>query len=95
MMNHSPAPWEAIPPTANGTGHNWTIRAGHDICVAETGRWLHGDPHAESRANAYLIAAAPDLLAAVVDAENRLRGEGMIGGEDDLVRVAIARATGN
>ncbi len=90
---HTPGPWEAIPPSERGTGHNWTIRAGRDICVAESGRWLHSDPHTESKANAQLIAAAPDLLAAAVDAENRLRGAGMIGGEDDLVCRAIAKAT--
>ena len=94
-LKHTPGPWEAMPPMGRGTGHNWTIKAGPNLCVAESGRWLITDPHAESKANAILIAAAPDMLAALVDAENRLRGSGMIGGEDDQVRVAIVRATGN
>jgi hypothetical protein len=34
-----------------------------------------------------------DMLAALRDAEKRLRGAGMLGGEDDLVRAAIAKAT--
>ena len=47
----------------------------------------------EMQANARLIAAAPDLLAALIDAEKRLNGAGMLGA-GDIVTAAIARATG-
>ena len=48
-----------------------------------------------SKNNARLIAAAPELLLALIDAEKRLRGAGMLGGNDDPVRAAIAKAEGN
>ncbi len=60
LLECTRGPWEAILPSERGTGHNWTIRAGSDVCVAESGRWLITDPHTESRANAHLIAAAFD-----------------------------------
>ncbi len=47
----------------------------------------------EVAANAALLAASLDMLAALKDAEKRLRGAGMIGGPDDPVRAAIAKAT--
>jgi len=45
-------------------------------------------PQAEQEANADLFAAAPDMLAALQDAYERLTGN------RDLIRAAIAKATG-
>ena len=93
---HTPGPWTVDPKTLaiyapDRHGHAAAVR------VAECGRTLL--PAAEIAANAALIAAAPDLLAAL----QALVGEadlGEIDNEDnarlllDWARAAIARATG-
>lgn len=75
MANHSPAPWQLDIPAASGK--SCTVRAGdHRTPIAEVlkpgltyndayrgPRYAH-----EYQANARLIAAAPELLAALKDA---------------------------
>ena len=94
---HTPGPWTVDPKTLavyapDRHGHAAAVR------VAECGRTLL--PAAEIAANAALVAAAPDLLAAL----QALVGEadlGEIDNEDnarlllDWARAAIARATGD
>ena len=96
-MMHTPGPWTVDPKTLavyapDRHGHASAVR------VAECGRTLL--PTAEIAANAALVAAAPDLLAAL----QALVGEadlGEIDNEDnarlllDWARAAIARATGD
>jgi hypothetical protein len=47
----------------------------------------------DHEANAALMAAAPDLLEALEDAANRLRGAGMLSATDEILAV-ISIATG-
>ena len=93
---HTPGPWTVDPKTLavyapDRHGHAAAVR------VAECGRTLL--PAAEIAANAALVAAAPDLLAAL----QALVGEADLGEVDHddgtrallaQARTAIARATG-
>ena len=54
MTKHTPGPWTAREP--NGPGNGWSVGPA----------WLGGKPWSdETSANAHLIAAAPDMLAAL------------------------------
>lgn len=53
----------------------------------------HAAYEAAQQANARLIAAAPDLLAALVDCQEALRRAGA-SGELEIVKAAIKKATG-
>ncbi len=78
---HTPGPWEVD----------------HDaIYCAESGDIIAEIDFArdEYSANARLIAASPDLLEALEEARKRLNGAGMLGGPDDPVNAAIAKAKG-
>jgi hypothetical protein len=85
---HTPGPWQV---TARGR----IAGDGHLLVMCDTG---YVSP-AEEAANARLIAAAPDLLAACRAAEARYAamwgvGGGKTGAERDQIRAAIAKATG-
>ena len=89
-MTHSPAPWTVF----QDPMRRWTIgNATHRICDM----WGK-DPAfytAEDEANARLIAAAPDLLDALIECVSELEGVGWGGaGYTDLAHAAIAAATG-
>lgn len=45
-----------------------------NACIANTAYWLDSDSFSESRANAHLIAAAPELYEALDDCVKQLRG---------------------
>lgn len=75
MSKHTPGPWEAIPPKK--TGKHWKVGAhgklgGSGSAAGATALWFvaqidngaPGDTLETEGANARLIAAAPDLLAA-------------------------------
>ncbi len=88
-MSHTPGPWERIP--------SWPprIMAPDGVAITDvfTGRQNH-----ENEANASLIAAAPDLLAACEAAMKLWDRHETIAptqGEADLVRAAIAKAKGD
>ena len=95
---HTPGPWEF------GPNHSSTGLAGQ-LVVRPAGEFPHGewvadvgsmyDDHRE--ANARLIAAAPDLLAALI-AITTTRCDGMditpINDAWDMATAAIAKATG-
>lgn len=92
---HTPGPWVAKQPKAvlgcDPRGQ-WYVHA-KDCTVACT---LDGD----RAANAHLIAAAPELLAALrlyVERETELHGDMPVGmrGATDAARAAIAKATGS
>jgi hypothetical protein len=88
-LNHTPAPWETV-----GTIVRTPLSAG-GIEIAECPPWLD-----ERRENARLIAAAPELLAALRDCvafiERDLSPETAAHAQPELraARAAIARAEG-
>lgn len=89
---HTPGPWEVYGGTRAGIdkedGSFSIVVAGYDD--DECGIYGHTD--AEAAANARLIAAAPDLLAACRAA---LEGQSIPPFEKyEMIRAAIAKATG-
>lgn len=87
-MTHTPGPWFY---SRNGnpiyiTG-NWDKVAGTYADVAEIAQ----QEQSEAQANARLIAAAPDMLAAL---KAILDETGGMGGPFTAARAAIAKATG-
>jgi hypothetical protein len=97
MAKHTPGPW-SIKYGTNVFGDR--IDTGHPGCVATCGGHSSNqvDCGPENRANARLIAAAPDLLAAAVavlawaDREAMPQG-GKNDGPWEAIEAAIAKAT--
>jgi len=98
---HTPGPWTIARP--RHTGGHWSLCA----VVAESGPTIaqHGVPfahgEAEAEANLRLIAAAPDMLAALHTAAEWVASQGRVPGcaaaAESMGRViaaAIARAEG-
>ena len=95
---NTPAPWHI----------EWSMTQGgeaHHICdCLDMGELsviatvhFHDDAVGETKANAQLIAAAPELLAALIAAHDRLALNNESGAYSDLIwqaRAAIANATG-
>ena len=95
-MSHTPAPWKLRKPST-GIDNNWHITDEGDTFVAH----VYGFNHAvdeQSRINAQLISAAPDLLEAlqfVVDRNAPVVADLLFGnGWVESARQAIAKATG-
>lgn len=97
MTEHTPGPWEAYK-TSPTDSHGWGVAAGSRGCI--TCSVAH-------EADARLIAAAPDLLAAleawgqaVTSADGRLLTffpgivENAVAEAHDAARAAIAKARG-
>lgn len=87
---HTPGPWMVLPPAEwEGDDGEWIVRS-----VARCGRGKF------SEANAHLIAAAPDLLAALKDADLALDRTGarpfIVHGVrvGEIIDAAIAKAEG-
>ena len=98
---HTPGPWRVdVAQDTNGTIHSVDVReAAYGLFVASVE--AHTEEHADVMANARLIAAAPDLLAALRlverQHEGRVVGLGQKHCECDVcevVRAAIAKAEG-
>ena len=64
MKNHTPGPWKLTGWTASDF-YGWTIECDQ--------RFQLQAESAESESNAYLIAAAPELLEALEDAATQIR----------------------
>ena len=94
MSKHTPGPWYRNIPPATRYSVIFAGRATHVAAVRFGSKLKQTLPDDEIEANCNLIAAAPDLLAALHDAQDRLRGAGMLGGDDDPVNAAIAKADG-
>lgn len=83
---HTPGPWHVN--TLETVPHTIHALRGH---VADVSRGTMNEVGAdEIEANARLIAAAPDLLAAAIEAADTLEGEGI---HAHALRAAIAKAT--
>jgi len=86
-MKHTPGPWVAT----HANGNDFIVKAGDIEVVAGCGcygsPYMRGNPDADAR----LIAAAPDLLAAL---HGVLRVADRATDEFDAARAAIAKATG-
>ena len=89
---HTPAPWQ-IEWNAAQSGDGHYITDSNDM--AELSRiaavLFHDDADGETRANARLIAAAPDLLAALIGVV-KVADRATV--EFDAARAAIAKAEG-
>ena len=93
---HTPGPWTV---TADGAG--WHIECaperGHSVAyiMAEIGEEDPDTSDDEKEANARLIAAAPELLAALIDLLHQSKLSQDEGGWDfEQAETAIAKATG-
>ena len=88
----TPGPWKIGTPPPNGEQTIGTAQ-GLMVAVATTGAGV------QTKANAILIAAAPDLLEALQDCERvmseELKGLLVIQPELKNARAAIAKATGD
>lgn len=100
---HTPGPWEAGEPSTCGNAHEIAVRSPPLGVVVCSLTWIDSaisadtEAEAATRADAFLIAAAPDLLAACVAALDRLGDLPTTRVDTDLaVRLhnAIAKARG-
>lgn len=106
MSKHTPGPWTAHVPYP-ATNPRYAVTASYpngltfEVAVASMGDWSM----AEARANATLIAAAPELLEALRGIVQELDEFGFINSQDNdpdggespaigTARAAIAKATG-
>ena len=91
MADHTPGPWHVCGDMIRSTVSNAAMRSVAKVYVSQ----MHGKP--EAAANARLIAAAPDLLAAliaVLKVIDRADDRGCPAGALEMARAAIARAEG-
>ena len=85
QTNHTPGPWHV---TGDEHGTMITDNTGEQIAL-----WPQQGGTVEQCANAALIAAAPELLAALKVCESVLRIQGYVNAAD-IAQAAIAKATG-
>lgn len=95
-MAHTPGPWEAVGDRDDEGIMIVQSATGGEVCdIVSTLGYAEAD-----EANARLIAAAPDLLEALVDfveqveAYDRLHGANSCAISPDAARLAIAKAEG-
>lgn len=93
MSEHTPGPWEAVELDGKPVNDPAIMSAKH--CLATC--WINDIPRKQAAANAVLMAAAPDMLAALQIAHRFLDSHGN-GWEEaetlDAIRAAMAKATG-
>lgn len=99
-LKHTPGPWVVDPDSPTDISPADDLRLGI-ACISHAdeagGRWIFGE---QSKANAKLIAAAPDLLQALValhESLTQLNDSGdvgrMVADQVEIARAAIAKAT--
>lgn len=64
-MKHTPGPWNTMLNTRPGAGYIAIERAGTEFAIARVPLSANGWHDEQSKANAALIAAAPELLEAL------------------------------
>ena len=84
---HTPGPWSVSGQKDTGGNIIWNGVENIALVLSEKHYNAAGEPVEQSEVNTALIAAAPDLLAAL---------ENMVNGRDvnDMARLAIAKAKG-
>jgi hypothetical protein len=87
-MAHTPGPWE-VKETPESSFQNWIVLAGRFRIVNVDGR-----RDSEAEANAYLIAAAPNLLAALRELADAIDENRVTIGAVNEARALIAKAEG-
>ena len=96
MSEHTPGPWQADAIGSDGSFEIWSTRdmPHNEWIICSRNGIEHRAP--ESRANAKLIAAAPDLLAALKEIAEGYRAPSPTPIQDikEIARNAIAKATG-
>jgi hypothetical protein len=105
MPNHTPGPWEPpiFPKGSDGEALHVSVSAGdgaHPV-IAFVNE-LHGMTDAEQKANALLIAAAPEMLEALVEIAEAMEANCRPGHVNymskkraaEIARAAIAKAEG-
>lgn len=86
---YTPGPWKVSRPNSRA---KWEVRGpGDTFTGVPHGIWIAGDI---TEGNARLIAAAPELLAALEKVEDWLEGCSTIETVRNEVRSAITKATG-
>lgn len=94
---HTLGPWSADFHNEQRDGGRFVtyVRGGNQLVpIAAVPTGVEGYGREEGRANARLIAAAPELLAALQKARNTLAGCGMANIAADICDAAIAKARG-
>ena len=89
--HHTPGPWAVDTTGYRTTGNGLCVMAGRE-CIAVAGE---SNPDQPQFANAKLIAAAPLLLEALKDAEQRMRSQlSLLKCDDEFIahETAMARA---
>lgn len=92
---HTPGPWRVLRPSS-GIDYNWHVTDEMDTFVAHVFGFSHAVDE-QSRINARLIAAAPDLLVALqslVDMDVSYQRGPKVAEAVEGARAAIAKATG-
>ena len=89
MTEHTPGPWTVEGAMSDG---GYQITNGRDLVICSRNPIEH--IWQESNANAFLMAAAPDMLAALQDCLREHGGFTIRGDCERNARAAIAKATG-
>jgi hypothetical protein len=89
-LRASAGPWRSVAKLSGSENHKgYIVRAAGGWAVADV--WPLDEDGTEGGANASLIAAAPDLLAALTQVANTAQVPSVI---RDVARAAISKATG-
>ena len=87
--NHTPGPWHVV--TIDGSIGSVEAEDGSAVAQAQPRGTLRNPDHNERRANTRLIAAAPELLEALIDLVDACDGNYME--LTDIAKAAINKAT--
>lgn len=95
MKNHTPGPWSVLNSSVIADSIKYSNNRSNKICDIES----TSTPHLERLANAYLISASPDLLAALKELVIRCDGEEGVTEDGSNIQTiqahaAIAKAEG-
>ena len=86
---HTPAPWKFF---TEGNGN--ILCDGNSNIIGVVRPINNFGDYSESKANAHLISAAPDLLEALIEVEQMIYANELNQGTMDIVTAAIKKARG-